>query len=280
MLDAYKLVIFDLDGTLYEGTAHFDYYAKQLQQHVRAEDRLAFLSEYEEMKQGEHIVSIGKAYDVERDLVLTIDPMTLMVTEAYEWDRTLISPEKVEKDYPQPLSFDFSTIIAIGDGWWLPFVAAKHYGVQNCYPSYLATKAYMVTDRFKLERLEGLQEGLLHLQERTSLVLVTNSDREDVGRLLHELALDQVFEHIISSARKPAQTTGLFKELLTHYQVQARETVSVGDNFINDIAPALLLGMKGIYIHPHRFQMEHHGLTTVPSITSCFKKDESLYGGH
>ncbi|GAE26321.1 hypothetical protein JCM9140_2371 [Halalkalibacter wakoensis JCM 9140] len=270
MLSNYKLVIFDLDGTLYEGTDHFDYYAEKLKENVKTEYKAAFTNEYVEMKNGNHIVSIGKAYDVKRDLVLTIDPMTLMVTTAHKWDGTEVSPEETTKWYPATLEFNFKDMIAIGDGWWLPFVTAKHFGVEDCYPSYLATKEYMVTDQFTLDQLPGLKEGLKELKEQTQMVLVTNSDSEDVGRLLQELDLQGVFEHIVTSAQKPSRTTMIFEELLKQYNIKAEDAVSVGDNFINEIAPALLLGMKGYYINPHDFKMNHGLLTVIPSVTKCF----------
>ncbi|MDT8859569.1 HAD family hydrolase [Alkalihalobacillus sp. MEB130] len=271
MLANYKLVIFDLDGTLYEGTDHFDYYAEKLKAKVDQKNHDDFTSEYEKMKKGKHIVSIGKAYDVKQDLVLTVDPMTLMVSEAHRWDGECVPEEEISVLYPETLEFNFKDMIAIGDGWWLPFVTAKHYGVEDCYPSYVATKEYMVTDQFTLEKLEGLREGLTQLKQDTQTVLVTNSDKDDVGRLLQELDLTDVFDHVVTSAQKPAQTTAIFKELLQQYEVDAAETVSIGDNFINEIAPALLLGMKGYYINPHDFKMDHHSLTVIPSVTACFQ---------
>ncbi|MFC0557757.1 HAD family hydrolase [Halalkalibacter alkalisediminis] len=271
MLASYKLVIFDLDGTLYEGTDHFDYYAEQLKDKVIDSKKDEFMNEYELMKQGKHIVSIGKVYDVERDLVLTIDPMTLLVSSAHTWEGNELREDQRSEFYNATLAFNFKDMIAIGDGWWLPFVAAKHFGVKDCYPSYLATKEYMVTDQFSLERLPKLKEGLEELRQQTQLVLMTNSDREDVTRLLKELQLDGVFDHVVTSAQKPSQTTPLFTELLRQYQLEPNQVVSVGDNFINEIAPALLLGMKGIYINSHGFNMNHQSLTVVPSVTTCFK---------
>lgn len=270
MLGDYKLVIFDLDGTLYEGTDHFDYYAEQLKQHVEGNLKEEFAAQYEQMKQGSHPVLIGKAYDVERDLVLTVDPMTLMVNRAEAWDGSNVPEDKVKGYYQGTLKFNFKDMIAVGDGWWLPFVAAKHFGVKDCYPSYLATKEYMVSPAFNLEQLPGLREGLKELKQQSQIVLMTNSDREDVTRLLNELQLDDVFEHIVTSAQKPSFTMPLFEELIKQYELKPEEVVSVGDNFINEIAPALLLGMKGIYINPQGFEMDHHALTVVPSITACF----------
>ncbi|WP_017726829.1 HAD family hydrolase [Halalkalibacterium ligniniphilum] len=271
MLDKYKLVIFDLDGTLYEGTEHFDFYAEHLMKKVNREKRAAFKDDYEKMKAGQHTVQIGKGYDMQRDVILTVDPMSLLVTDAQDWTGKAWSQEARESTYSDAVVFDFEKIIAIGDGWWLPFVTAKHYGVIDCYSSYLATKAYMVTDAFQLTPLPGLKEGLLFLKEKTNIVLLTNSDREDVQRLLKELHLTGVFEHIITSAKKPSRTKDLFEQLLSLYKANPKESVSIGDNFLNEIAPALSLGMNGIYITPVReTSYTDEKLTIVKSIINCF----------
>ncbi|PAD14788.1 hydrolase [Shouchella clausii] len=262
----YKLVVFDLDGTLYEGTDHFDFYATHLQQKVAKKDRLEFQLDYEAMKAGNHVVQIGKAYDVARDAVLTIDPMTLKVTAAHTWEGEQYDQASVEEVYTGELSFNFEDMIAIGDGWWYPFVCAKHYGVTDCYSSYQATKEYMVSDKFQLEPLPGLRDKLLELKKHTHVVVMTNSDRDDVGRLFKELGLEGVFEHIISSAKKPTRTMGLFEQLLSHYEVKPEEAVSVGDNFINEIAPAVLLGMDAVYIHPQRPKIDLEQVRVVSTV--------------
>jgi putative hydrolase of the HAD superfamily len=160
-------------------------------------------------------------------------------------------------------------MIAIGDGWWLPFVTAKHYGVNDTYTSYNKTKEYMVTDQFELTKTPGLKQGLLELKESKKIVLCTNSDIDDVGRLLKELELDTVFEHILTSAMKPTNTESHFKKLLEQYGVEPHEVVSIGDNFINEIAPALKLGMKAVYIHASS-RSDSENLFVVPTLANVW----------
>ncbi|RXI98367.1 HAD family hydrolase [Anaerobacillus alkaliphilus] len=265
-----QVFVFDLDGTLYEGTDHFDYYAERLLLDVAEENKEAFRIDYEKMKTGDHPVKIGKAYDVERDMVLTLDPFTLKVVKAENWAGEELSEEKKNELYSGLLAFNFETMIAIGDGWWLPFVAAKHYGVQKCYPRYVETKEYMVTEQFQLEQIPGVRQGLEKLKETKKIVLVTNSDIDDVGRLLKELNLDGIFEHIVTSAQKPSRTVEIFKQIIEQYEVKPEEVVSIGDNFINEIAPALQMGMSAIYIDPLQGDLSHDQLQVVKSLGDCF----------
>ncbi|MCT8137540.1 HAD family hydrolase [Anaerobacillus sp. CMMVII] len=270
MFEHSKLFIFDLDGTLYEGTDHFDYYAERLLLDVAKENKEAFKSDYEKIKGGSHPVKIGKAYDVERDTVLTLDPFTLRVVKVEKWNGEKWTDEKRIDVYSNLVSFDFESMIAIGDGWWLPFVVAKHYGIKDCYPRYVETKEYMVTEKFELEEIPGVREGLMLLKESKKIVLVTNSDIDDVGRLLKELNLDEAFEHVVTSAKKPSRTVEIFKKLMKQYAVSPEEVVSIGDNFINEIAPAIQLGMKGIYIDPLEKELQHSQLKVVRSLGDLF----------
>ena len=66
----WKVIVFDLDGTLYEDTHHFEYYAKQLQHKLPAEKRESFWKDYQSALDLQHALQIGRAYDVEQDLVL------------------------------------------------------------------------------------------------------------------------------------------------------------------------------------------------------------------
>jgi FMN phosphatase YigB (HAD superfamily) len=269
-LEAAKLVIFDLDGTLYEDTDHFDYYAGLLKQQLPEAEQNDYQHDYEAMKAGHHIVKIGKAYDVERDYVLTLDPMTLKITEIHSWEGHKVNEAEIDSLYPNPLQFNFENMIAIGDGWWLPFAAAKHYGVKDTYTSYNKTKEYMVTENFELTKTPGLKDGLLQLKETKQLVLCTNSDIDDVGRLLKELELDTIFEHILPSSMKPTNTEEHFKKLLHQYECHPHEVVSIGDNFINEIAPALKLGMRAIYIHPTHESEDQEQLLVVPTLANAW----------
>ncbi len=267
-LEEAKLVIFDLDGTLYEDTDHFDYYAGLLKQELKDEgEQRRFQEDYEAMKAGNHIVTIGKAYDVEKDYVLTLDPMTLQVTEVHNWQGQFISQAETADLYREPIQFNFEDMIAIGDGWWLPLVTAVHYGIKDTFTSYNKTKEYMVTADFELTKTPGLRQMLLELKE---IVLCTNSDIDDVGRLLKELELDDVFEQILSSSMKPTKTAELFQGLFDKFRIEPHEAVSIGDNFINEIAPALKLGMKAVYIHSASREQEDPNVLVVSTLANVW----------
>jgi FMN phosphatase YigB (HAD superfamily) len=275
IIEKSELLIFDLDGTLYEDTDHFDYYASLLQKRLPSDKQKLFIEEYQSMKDGRHIVAIGKAYDSNKDSVITIDPLTIKATAVHDWDGREWSNDEVFEIYKGELQFDFDNIIAIGDGWWLPYSTARHFGLtskdtQECYN---ATKEFMVTDEFQLTKTPGLKKGLHTLKQDKELVLITNSDKDDVKRLLNELDLEGIFDRIVSSALKPKNTKKHFELLMEEYRLAPEKTVSIGDNFINEIAPALSLGMKALYIQPHLKSSTHESLSVVRSLADVFFGD-------
>jgi FMN phosphatase YigB (HAD superfamily) len=271
IIDEAKLLIFDLDGTLYEDTDHFDYYCRLLQQRAADDKKQAFWDTYESMKKGNHPVAIGKVYDIKNDASVTVDPMTLQVTKVTSFDGEDWPAEKIKQEYAGDLVYDFERLIAIGDGWWLPYATAMHFGLKqsDTWECYNATKEYMVSDQFNLTKTPGLKEALEKLKDKKKLVLLSNSEREDVKRLLNELELEGIFHSLFSEGHKPLKTKEKMQAILDEFHVQPDEAVSIGDNFINEIAPALLMGLKAIYIQPNRIEVEHENLTIIPTLTNA-----------
>lgn len=243
-----QLIIFDLDGTLYEDTSMFNHYAHELMLELDEDKKTAFRNEYQKILTGEHILSIGKVYDVERDLVLGVNPITLKVKEAWTWEGEKLPSIEVKHAYPSPILLDFHNMIAIGDGWWLPNACAKHFGVIDTYSAYERTKDFMASDSFELKPIPNLKNALLHLTSRKQCIVLTNSQYEDAIRILDMLELSDLFIDVLSGANKPSQTVSYFKKLIGNYDLSPEQCLSIGDNFINEIAPAIQLGMKTIFI--------------------------------
>lgn len=266
------LVIFDLDGTLYEDTEHFQYYAELLKKQLNNDVQERFMHEYEKMVAGNHIVSIGKVYDVLRDYILKIDMDFSNVLSAWTWDGQPLEIEEIKKIYQTPIQLDFDTMIAIGDGWWLPNVCARHFGVKETQEAYVKTKEYMDTTAFHLTKIPGLREGLKHLKEKKDIVLVTNSEKNDVNRILRNLDLEDIFVHIISEAKKPQYTKNHFVQLLKKFSVNPKSAMSIGDNYINEIAPAVNLGMKTVFIDFYDLDYPEYRGVKVRSISEIIEQ--------
>lgn len=266
------VIIFDLDGTLYEDTDHFAYFADLLKQEVTDDLKVDFEKEYERMIAGDHIVTIGKVYDAVKDNVLEIDSSSMKVYKAWTWSGTSIDKETITQEYSSPVQCDFNTMIAIGDGWWLPNVCAKHFGVADTYPAYEKTKEYMATDQFQLTQIPKLRDSLWHLKEKKEIILITNSQADDVQRLLQQLNLEGIFENIITQAKKPQITMNHFSAIMKKYAVKPEKMLSIGDNYINEIAPAIRLGMNTIFIDVYGLSYPEYKGKKVSSISETLEE--------
>lgn len=264
------ILIFDLDGTLYEDTEHFAYYAEQLKEELSQELHASFTGDYQQILEGKHPVSIGKVYDVVRQYILQVD-FQMNVLHGWEWNGTELNKDKLAQLYPHPLHCDFDTMIAIGDGWWLPNVVARYYGAQDTYTAYQKTKDFMATDAFQLTKISGLREGLLHLKNKKEVILVTNSQPDDVQRLLTELELQDIFTDIVTEARKPEMTIKHFEHLLSKYNVPAHKAISIGDNYLNEIIPAHKLGMATLFIDFFELDYPEYTGVKVQSIANTIE---------
>ncbi|WP_173916965.1 HAD family hydrolase [Halobacillus sp. Marseille-Q1614] len=268
MIEDARSLIFDLDGTLYEDTDHFEFYAHLLKQKLPADKQGLFQTDYEKVLQGLHPLTIGTAYDLRENVILTIDPYTNRAASVLNWEGEEWLDQQVQIKYPDPVEFDFEHIIAIGDGWWLPYSVAVHYGVslEDCHKCYMQTKDYMVSDQFSLTHTHGLREALEEWKKDKTLILLTNSEEYDVQNLLSELGLKNMFHETITSAKKPALTLSHFKRILEGYNLLPEQAVSIGDNFMNEIAPALITDMKGILIQPTTVPYKHPNLQVVSTL--------------
>jgi FMN phosphatase YigB (HAD superfamily) len=257
MFNHIKVIVFDLDGTLYEDTHHFDYYASRIEEKLAKEKREQFRSDYEAVLSGQHPLKIGSIYDVERDLVLAVKDG--FVKNACRWDGRELEDEEVRRLYPTQIFVNLDNMFSIGDLWWVPSSIGRHYGLKNedTYKAFLETREYMMSPNFKMKPINGLAETLKSIKNYINLVLMTNSPKPDSEAILVKLSLSDVFHKKIFEAGKPTKTKERFEEIRHIFNVRFEEILSIGDNLLNDIVPARNLGCKTMYINSHQISDSH-----------------------
>lgn len=266
-MEKVKVIVFDLDGTLYEDTHHFDYYANKLCEKLGIEKQELFKKDYEAILTGEHALKMGTVFDADHDLILTHE--NGQVLQAHTWDGEPLSKHEVGKLYPKELQFNFHSMLSIGDLWWVPAAIARHYGIDNesAGLSFLETRQYMMTPEFQMKVVPGFKEILQRLSNSKKLVLLTNSPKRDSEVLLKKLGFDNLFDMLIFNGKKPLQTRDHLTGIKENYQVEYREILCVGDNMMNEIFPAKQLGCQTILIDPHNISREVGADHIVPRLS-------------
>lgn len=247
-LDDVGIVIYDLDGTLYEETRHFVYYAELLRDALPPHRRDDFWNELETIWSGRHPLRIGRVYDAEQDRILSVDER-MRVTQAWAWSGESLEEAALEEDYPEPIVCRMEgPKIAVGDGWWIPVVCARRYGLTDTREQYLQTKQQLHETPEWLRPIPGVADAIRKARHAVPQVVATNSHLEDAQELLQRLGLADVVSGLYPSCNKPTDAARWFQRICDDYDVPLERALSVGDNYLNEIVPALELGMKGVLI--------------------------------
>lgn len=265
-----KVIVFDLDGTLYEDTHHFDYYAERIKMRLTAENRDSFARDYHAFKNNQHTLKIGRVYDSNNDLILV--QVDNMITEAYEWNGDQLPEEEVNNLYPNPVTFDFENMISIGDPWWVPASIAGHHRLhpKKSYEAFLETRNYMMGPEFKMNSIPGLKEAMSVARGQAHLVLLTNSPEPDSEAILQKLGLSSLFSMKIFNGKKPMETVKWFQHIGKHFDVSFKEIMSVGDNLVNEIQPVKALGCTTAYIDAYGLKETSYCDLAMPRINGLF----------
>lgn len=263
-----KVIVFDLDGTLYEDTHHFEFYAKRLQNKLTGANQTSFWEDYQSALKGMHTIKIGRIYDAENDLVLVQEDNR--VKEVYSWEGKLLGSSDRLEIYPLPITIEQRRMISIGDLWWVPSAIARHHGLspENTSEAFLETRSFMMGPEFQMERVSGFKQALLGLKKKgLKIVLLTNSPESDSEVILTKLGFEKLFDWKIFEGQKPTHTAERFTQIKEHFYVEFNEIVSIGDNWINEILPAAKLGCSTVLIDPHQISDKSYADKIVKNLS-------------
>ncbi|KEO81280.1 HAD family hydrolase [Tumebacillus flagellatus] len=271
-LSKVSLIIYDLDGTLYEDTHHFDYYAKELKKRLPADVQDAFQTDYEAARRDDHPLRIGRTYDANRDLILV--QIKGDVSEVYKWDGTALAEAEVRELYPEKVEVNLTDMFSVGDLWWVPGCISRHYGLTDAQTTeaFLATREFMMGPEFHMNRIEGLVDAIAKSRAGgVKQVLVTNSPQPDSEKILDKIGLLHSFDEKIFMAKKPSGTKGVFERIKNQFDIPYERMLSVGDNWVNEILPAMELGFQTVYIDPHDIGVELECTQRVHQMTEVLE---------
>lgn len=251
-LDRVRVIVFDLDGTVYDDNRHFELYAREIQSHLAPEHHDAFWNDYTATVEGRHpALRIGCLYDVERDLILI--PKNGKILRALHWDGSEAPPVVRQQLYPDVVHADHQKIMNVGDLWWVPSAISAHYGgePEGRMKAFLRIRDIMADPEFKVEPIPGLAETIEGMKGKVVQILATNSPQPDSEAILTKVGLLGHFDKVYFRSNKPAGLRPIFEEICAAYGTTMDGLLSVGDNLVNEIAPARAMGGQAVFIDPH-----------------------------
>lgn len=237
---AIDTVVFDLDGTLYDHDPVYDRYAEEIAARLPDGPRERFLRHWGAFKNGTGPRIVGLGYDESRRSLFRHSRG--QVTGYLTWDLA----ERAVPVPREPVSFGAGWV-NVGDLWGVLSVLAGEYGLSRDerQDAFLATRVYMrgegrlAADAALGTHLSALRRGGVRL------VVISNSPIDSVEQTLAHLDIRGCFDEIVGDAAKPAGMTEFFE------RGSPQRVLSVGDNYVNDIEPALDAGARAVYIDRH-----------------------------
>jgi putative hydrolase of the HAD superfamily len=105
------------------------------------------------------------------------------------------------------------------------------------------------------ELLPGVEETLVELGERHTLMLFTKAQRDEQMRKLQRTGLDRLFSRIETPREKDVDA---YRRLVRDASLDASRTWMIGNSPRSDINPAVRAGLRAVYIpYPHTWELEH-----------------------
>lgn len=163
---------------------------------------------------------------------------------------------KDERAYREAVEAHLSGLEGIveGDNWEAVVMLARGYLGDDpvLKEAFHEVRDFMLSPVCRLEVPAGLRAFLYEWQERAEFVCVSNSQQNSAVPVLEKLGLLPAFEKVFAQARKPEGLTAIAETLLGD-NGSGGEVLSVGDNYLNDIAPALQKGWATAHISPRGY---------------------------
>jgi FMN phosphatase YigB (HAD superfamily) len=255
-----RVLVLDMDGTLYSVDKIVEKHAKRLFKHISQEKLENAEKEYKLAREGICGPCIGTTYDVKNDMLLELG-QDMKVVAAYKWDGSKLNSNDIMAMYPEPVKHNLESMLSIGDGWWIPLsITLHHYSgsaedrlalSKQTGEDYIATKQYMHEhpEEFRIPRNESIVNALKEFRKSGNKVIVaTNSGLEDAQRVLDQLGILDLCDEVVARAGKPTNSDLLFKSISRSNNLRKGEGISIGDNVLNEILPAKLNGFKTIFV--------------------------------
>lgn len=264
-MDTVRAVIYDLDGTLYDDDRPVQAYAERLLRLLRPGAQERFQRDWEAARRGRHPLKPGMWYDPGRGWILEVHSGT--VTAVGMMDGSPVPQGLWPPEYAAGGTSD-AALVPVGDLWWIAFCLALHHGAPlgAVQEAFLSTRAWMASPAFRPRPVPGLREAIMRLKAQgVYQMMATNSPRADSEALLERLGLAGLFEECVFEARKPHGLELLVLRVCRQLAVMPAAVVAVGDNWINDIEPAVRLGCRGLWLDRYGVDVEVPGAVRITS---------------
>ncbi|WP_410513102.1 HAD family hydrolase [Paenibacillus sp. BR2-3] len=247
-LAAIKVIIFDMDGTLYQEDTFMERYIRYLLQGTEHEGETeAAISAGRAILRGEHPFQFGHFYHTQDNLVLVRQEESFI--QGFTWEGSAINERAIAYG---SLSSQAPYLIHIGDPWGIAAIVRHKYklpeGKQQSAFERVRKEMILAPNHFRLR--SDVFQAIEELTAVDKKILMTNTYLESGMEFLHYMNIRHLFEDVFCGAEKPLGLHSYF-EILLKQGYEAHEILSIGDNPWNDLHPVKRMGGRTCFISPY-----------------------------
>ncbi len=245
-----KVIVFDMDGTLYQEDSFMDRYIRYLLEGTELEaETEAAIREAASILSGEHAVKLGHFCHHEDNVVLVHDGGRFV--EALTWEGETVDQQEFMKRYGQ-LSLDDPGHHYMGDPWGIVEAISQKFKIskEKLIKAYDRVREEMILEPYQFSCHNELFEAIRTTDAVDKKILMTNSNEQSGIDFLEYMKIISYFDEIHCGADKPQGIQKFFQSLLDQ-GYQPHEILSIGDNPWNDLYPVKRMGGRTCYISPY-----------------------------
>jgi FMN phosphatase YigB (HAD superfamily) len=243
-----RLIVLDLDGTLYHDHDFIPRYMAHLVKETRHRSEVdVFIKEAIDILEGRHAVKIGTFYDSLNNVILHRDGNS--VVSKFSWEGESLKWLPLAED-DSVMSLHQNHIHYVGDEWGVITVLSRRMGLTNeqLQTAFFAVREEMISPQGFQPHVR-LVKSLQNLESPAfRKILITNSPVSTGFDFVRHVGLQGMFDSYIFDGGKP-------KTLPDHLQAWMRkellafdEIVSIGDNAWNDLYPIKQCGGRTVWV--------------------------------
>jgi FMN phosphatase YigB (HAD superfamily) len=230
-----KVVIFDLDGTMYQHETFHQSYLKYVVEGTKWENSYAhLLAGMEKIFTNQSLFKMGHYYLNEMESFETIEDV-LAFTGA------------------DTIEASSSNYIYGGDAWSIMNIFTNRLQVteEQRRIAFNKVRKEMLVGQEPIILSKKLVEVISSLDMLKRKVLMTNTHTESGHEFIQTLQISTLFDEIYLDSKKPLGIQEVIKSLLIREDLQPHEILSIGDHPWNDLLPAKKLGCRTLLISPY-----------------------------
>ncbi|MEA5049324.1 MAG: HAD family hydrolase [Eubacteriales bacterium] len=235
-----KVIVFDLDGTIYQDSTFYKPYIRFMVEGTDKENWEPRLVTYVDD------VLCGKRLNMNSFYRCAAIPANDPDQFADMAERAIL-PDAAARERTDP-----NETIYLGDAWAvLTFIGYSIgvFGAERCQKTYRKTRRVM--EESGLCGSERLRDALIRVNNCCETILLSNSDAETAQKLLEKLGYCGIFTRESFSVEKPYGLVDAVEKCLPGALENPRTVLAVGDHAYNDLEPLRRLGCRTLWMNPY-----------------------------